>query len=917
MAEGTAEFARELEPVSLEARMRSAYLDYAMSVIVGRALPDVRDGLKPVHRRTLFAMREAGNDFNKPHKKSARIVGDVLGKFHPHSGEAVYDALVRLAQDFSMGAPLVDGQGNFGSIDGDNPAAMRYTEVRMAKIAQFLLADIDKETVDFVPNYDGAEMEPTCLPARFPNLLVNGSAGIAVGMATNIPPHNLGEAVDACLLLLQKPDSTADDIQRRMPAPDFPTRGLIANLGGVREAYKTGRGRVLMRARTHFESLDKKKAEPLPTPIAGAIKQAIIIDELPYQVNKAALISRIAELARDKKIEGISDLRDESDRSGIRVVIELRRGENAEVVLNNLFKETPMQENFSINMVCLDDGAPKLMGVKDILSRFLRHRREVVVRRTVFELRRARAKAHLLEGQAAAVDNVDAIVNLIKSSPSPAAAEKELLARAWKSTTVSAMLARLPSPEDAAPEDAEPGKGLQKDGYHLSAAQAKAILDLRLARLTALEREKIAADYAAVVDEILSRLRLLASPEKIDGVIGEELREVKKLFNTPRRSEIAEFDHGAMDIENLIAEEEMMVTFSHRGYVKRQPTSDYRAQRRGGRGIRAVGAREDDFISRMFVASTHDDLLLFTNLGRVYCKKVYELPLMSRAGRGRPIVGLLNLQEGETVQTVLPVSGDERKDSGRYVLFATAKGVVKKTKLEAFANIRSNGLIAIDLDDGDRLINADLINNNGTVLLFSNLGKVLRFAADSLRILSRTARGVSSMNFKDGEPGQVVSMLALSESESHHPILIAADNGRGKRTNAAEFPIKGRRGYGVIALQLKNRNKDAKIVGATLAADGDELMLITDNGVLSRIGMAQISKLGRNAQGVLLKKLDSGSRLVGVARVAEDENNGKDSGAEEDSDSELESDSNDSGALKESGGAADLESDSDSNSEEQ
>ena len=781
-----------------------------------------------------------------------------------------------------------------------------------------MLADIDKETVDFVPNYDGAEMEPTCLPARFPNLLVNGSAGIAVGMATNIPPHNLGEAVDACLLLLQKPDSTADDIQRRMPAPDFPTRGLIANLGGVREAYKTGRGRVLMRARTHFESLDKKKAEPSPTPIAGAAKQAIIIDELPYQVNKAALISRIAELARDKKIEGISDLRDESDRSGIRVVIELRRGENAEVVLNNLFKETPMQENFSINMVCLDDGAPKLMGVKDILSRFLRHRREVVVRRTVFELRRARAKAHLLEGQAAAVDNVDAIVNLIKSSPSPAAAEKELLARAWKSATVSAMLARLPSPEDAAPEDAEPGKGLQKDGYHLSAAQAKAILDLRLARLTALEREKIAADYAAVVDEILSRLRLLASPEKIDGVIGEELREVKKLFNEPRRSEIAEFDHGAMDIENLIAEEEMMVTFSHRGYVKRQPTSDYRAQRRGGRGIRAVGAREDDFISRMFVASTHDDLLLFTNLGRVYCKKVYELPLMSRAGRGRPIVGLLNLQEGETVQTVLPVSGDERKDSGRYVLFATAKGVVKKTKLEAFANIRSNGLIAIDLDDGDRLINADLINNNGTVLLFSNLGKVLRFAADSLRILSRTARGVSSMNFKDGEPGQVVSMLALSESESHHPILIAADNGRGKRTNAAEFPIKGRRGYGVIALQLKNRNKDAKIVGATLAADGDELMLITDNGVLSRIGMAQISKLGRNAQGVLLKKLDSGSRLVGVARVVEDENNGKDSEAESDADSE--SDASDSGVLKELG-SADLESDSesssDSNSEEQ
>ncbi|MGI9307555.1 MAG: DNA gyrase subunit A [Gammaproteobacteria bacterium] len=871
------DFAQKLQPVSLKERMESSYLDYAMSVIVGRALPDARDGLKPVHRRTLFAMHEVGNDFNKPYKKSARIVGDVLGKYHPHGQDAVYDALVRMAQNFSMREMLVDGQGNFGSVDGDNPAAMRYTEVRMAKITHTLLADIDKETVDFSPNYDGAEMEPQVLPARYPNLLVNGSSGIAVGMATNIPPHNLGETADAALMLLEDPECEADDLQKAMPAPDFPTGGMLSGLGGVREAYRTGRGRVVMRAKTHFESLDKKKkgkAELLTEAPGG--KQAIVIDELPYQVNKAALISRIAELARDKKLEGISDLRDESDRSGIRVVIELRRNENAEVILNNLYKETQMQDNFSINMVALVGGTPRLLGLKELLLCFLRHRREVVVRRAVFELRRARARAHLLEGYAVVAANIDEIVNLIKNASSPAEAEKEMLARAWKAGEVATMLARLPSPADAMPEGADMSRGLQKGksgGYLFSPAQAKAILDLRLARLTAMERGKISADYAAAVDEITARLSLLASPEKIDGVIGDELREVKSAYSSPRRSEISDFDNSALDKENLIAEEDMMVTFSHRGYVKRQPVSDYRAQRRGGRGKQAAGTREDDFINRLFVASTHDYLLLFTNMGRVYCKKVYELPPASRTARGQPIVGLLNLQEDEAVQTVLPV---DNFDGGRFVAFATAKGVVKKTPLNAFANTRSNGIIAINLDGDDRLINADLIDDNGTILLFSNRGKVLRFAANTLRALGRTARGVSSMNFKENEKGHIVSMLALSEEQAKsHALLIAADNGRGKRTNAAEFPVKGRRGYGVIAMQLQNRNKDAAVVGATLAHDGDDLMLITDSGVLVRTNMNQIRKQGRSTQGFSLIRLDAGSRLTGVARIAEEEDGGE------------------------------------------
>ena len=874
-----ADFAKEVSNVSLESRMENSYLDYAMSVIVGRALPDVRDGLKPVHRRTLYAMHEAGNDWNKPYKKSARIVGDVLGKYHPHSGDAVYDALVRLAQNFSMRAELVDGQGNFGSIDGDNPAAMRYTEVRMAKIAHALLSDIDKETVNFVPNYDGAEQEPTVLPARFPNILVNGSSGIAVGMATNIPPHNLGETIEAALLLLKTPDASVDDLLRVMPAPDFPTGGLLSGMEGVRRAYQTGRGRIAIRSRTHFESLDKKgkggQGELVEAPQGRGGRYAIIIDELPYQVNKAVLITRIAELVRDKKLEGISDLRDESDRSGIRVVIELRRNENAEVVLNNLFKETQMQDNFSINMVALVNGAPQQLSLHDMLSEFLRHRREVIVRRSLFELRRARARAHLLEGYAAAVANVDAIVNLIKSSPSPATAEQSLLEKSWPAKIVGDMLNRLDAPEDAMPEDADKSRGLQKNGkYYFSQVQAKAILDMRLARLTALERDKIAGDYAAIVDEIIGHLVLLASSTKIDKVVGDELRDIKKTFADERRSELSDFDNSAIDMENLIAQEDMMVTFSHRGYVKRQPISDYRTQRRGGRGKQAAGTREDDFISRLFVASTHDYLMLFTNFGRVYCKKVYELPQAARTGRGRPIIGLLKLQEDETVQTVLPLDNFEGE---RYVVFATANGVVKKTPLAAFANTRSVGIIAINLDKGDRLINADITAGDGTILLFSNTGKAARFSADNsvLRPIGRSGRGVRGMKLKNPETEHIVTMLSLSPADDATSLLIAASSGRGKRTKAGEFSSKGRGGQGVKAMNLKD---DALVVGATLAEDQDELMLITDSGVLVRTSMNQIRKLGRNTQGFSLIRLDTGRRLTGVARIAdteEDENGGE------------------------------------------
>ena len=851
-------FARDLSTVSLESRMKGAYLDYAMSVIVGRALPDVRDGLKPVHRRILYAMHEAGNDWNKPYKKSARIVGDVLGKYHPHGQDAVYDSLVRMAQTFSMRVPLVSGQGNFGSVDGDNPAAMRYTEVRLAKVSTALLDDLDKETVDFIPNYDGAEMEPSVLPARFPNLLVNGTAGIAVGMATNIPPHNLGEIVDACLHLIKHPAAGVDELMAHLPAPDFPTGALIHGVEGVRAAYRTGRGRVVMRAKTHFEDLDKSR-------------QAVIVDELPYQVNKATLVQRIAELVREKKLDGVSDLRDESDRDGMRIVIELKRGENAEVILNKLYKDTALQDTFSVNMVALSDGAPQLMTLPEILTHFLSHRREVVVRRALFELRKARTRAHLLEGYAAAVANVDQIVDLIKTSPSPAAAETALLSRRWSAQTVADMLARLPDPTLIRPEDAPPG-GLIKSGgktieYQFSPAQAKAILDLRLARLTALEREKIQSDYADIVAQIIDLLALLADSDKINKLIAVELKEIKKQFADPRRSEITA-DAGEIDIEQLIAREEMVVTLSHRGYVKRQAISDYRIQRRGGRGKQAATTRENDFINRLFVATTHDYLLILTNRGKAHWKKVYELPLASRTSRGRPISGLLELRDDETVQTVLPVddfSGD------RFVVIATAQGTIKKTRLDAFSRPRRGGIAAINLDPDDRLINAAITNDKDSILLLSNVGRAAHFRESALRPIGRSARGVRGMKLPAG--AQIVSMIISSPADKNS-ILIATTQGRGKRTDVSEFAIKNRGGMGVLSMRINAVT--GEVIGATLAQEEDELMLITDGGVLIRTAMQGIRRMRRVTQGVRLINLDEGSRLVSVARIVDTGKEGDD-----------------------------------------
>ena len=867
--------ARDMRVVSLEARMKSAYLDYAMSVIVGRALPDARDGLKPVHRRTLHAMREIANDWNKPYKKSARIVGDVLGKYHPHSGDAVYDALVRMAQSFSLRCPLVDGQGNFGSIDGDNAAAMRYTEVRMAKIAHALLEDIDRDTVDFVPNYDGADKEPVVLPARFPNLLINGSTGIAVGMATSIPPHNPGECIDACLHLLRRPKATWRDLAKIVRAPDFPTGGIICGVAGAHLAYKGDRGRVIVRARVKFEDIDKK----------GAPRQAIIVEELPYQVNKAALIARIAEMARDKKIEGIADLRDESDRHGVRVVIELKRGENAEVALNRLYKETQLQDSFSMNFVALVDGAPRTMNLLEIIEEFLRHRREVVVRRTLFLLNRARERAHLLEGLATAVENVDEVVALIRNSQTPAAAKESLLARDWSARVVAAMLAKLEDPALARPEGLEAGYGLRADAkkpaYRFSPTQAQAILDMRLARLTALEREKIAADYAAVVAEILDYLETLARPEKVTEIIADELKAVKKQFAEPRRSEIGD-EAEDIDIENLIAEEDMVVTLSHRGYVKRQPLSDYRAQNRGGRGKQAASMREDDFVDKLFVANTHDYLLVFTNRGRLYWIKVYQLPQATRAGRGKPVVNLLNLMEHERAQAILPVKQSEMKSEGRFVVMATAAGVVKKTTLLEYSNPRPSGIIAIRIDENDSLINAALTDGAHKVMLFSNVGKAARFAESNLRPLGRIARGVRGMRLKEGQ--KIVSMLTGESDE--WLVLTATEKGYGKRTRASEYAVKGRGGQGVLTLNVGA--KTGEVVGAAWATGvDDELMLISNHGVLIRTRMKDIRKTGRSAQGVRLINLDANDTLVGVARIEEpdepDEESGGDDGAGGDS----------------------------------
>ena len=839
-------FAKETLPVSLEEEMRRSYLDYAMSVIVGRALPDVRDGLKPVHRRVLFAMHELSNDWNRPYKKSARIVGDVIGKYHPHGDTAVYDTIVRMAQDFSLRYMLVDGQGNFGSVDGDNAAAMRYTEIRMSRIAHELLADIDKETVDFGPNYDGSEHEPLVLPAKIPNLLINGSSGIAVGMATNIPPHNLNEVIGACLALLANPDLSIDELIEYVPAPDFPTAGFIYGIEGVREGYRTGRGRCVMRARTHFEDIGKGE------------RQAIIVDELPYQVNKKTLIEKIAELVNDKRIEGISDLRDESDKSGMRMVIELKRGEVAEVVLNNLYKHTQLQDSFGLNMVALVDGQPRLLNLKQMLDAFLRHRREVVTRRTVFELRKAREKAHVQEGLAVALDNVDEIIALIKAAPTPADAREGLMGRAWPSPTVATMLERAGS-DASRPDGIAAGFGLTPEGYRLTETQAQAILDLRLQRLTGLERDKIVNDYRELLDRIADLLDILARPERVTSIISEELSAIRDQFGDKRRSEIV-FATSELGIEDLITPMDMVVTLSHSGYIKSQPLDDYRAQKRGGRGKQAAATKEDDFIDRLFVAHTHDYILCFSNRGRMYWLKVYQVPQGSRTARGKPIVNLLPLQEGEKITALLPV---KEFDDGHFVFMATRRGVVKKTPLSDFSRPRPSGIIAVGLDDDDFLVGAQITDGNFNVMLFSDAGKAVRFAEADVRPMGRGARGVRGI--KLGSGGAVIAML-VAEDETMS-VLTATERGFGKRTAIAEYPLYGRGTQGVIAIQTSARN--GKVVAAQLVTKEDQIMLITTGGVLIRTRVKEIREMGRSTQGVTLINLDEGELLAGLEKVVE------------------------------------------------
>jgi DNA gyrase subunit A len=844
-------FAKETLPISLEEEMRHSYLDYAMSVIVGRALPDVRDGLKPVHRRVLFAMHELSNDWNKAYKKSARIVGDVIGKYHPHGDTAVYDTIVRMAQDFSLRYMLVDGQGNFGSVDGDNAAAMRYTEVRMARIGHELLIDIDKETVDFGPNYDGSEHEPLVLPARIPNLLINGSAGIAVGMATNIPPHNLNEVVDACLVLLANPETTIDELINIIPAPDFPTAGLIYGVSGVRDGYLTGRGRVIMRARTHIEELQRSG------------RQAIVVDELPYQVNKRTLQEKIAELVHEKKIEGIAHIQDESDKSGMRLVIELKKGQMPEVVLNHLYKQTQLQDTFGMNMVALVDGRPRLLNLKDMLQCFLAHRREVITRRTVFELRKARERGHILEGLAVALSNVDEIIALIKAAQTPAEAKRGLMGRTWRSILVEGMLART-SAEFSRPDGLGAEFGFSDQGYLLSDAQAQAILELRLQRLTGLEQDKIVSEYKEVMDQIADLLDILARPERITTIIGEELTAVKAQFGDARRSEIV-LSTADINFEDLIVREDMVVTLSHTGYIKRQPLADYRAQRRGGRGKQAAAIKEDDFVDRLFVANTHDYILCFSSRGRVYWLKVYEAPEGTRASRGRPIVNLFPLEEGEKITAILPV---KEFDEEHFVFMATAMGTVKKTPLTSFANPRKAGIIAVGLDEGDHLIGVAITNGSCDVMLFSDSGKAVRFAEDDVRPMGREARGVRGMMLEDDQ--KVISML-VADSEDYS-VLTATQNGFGKRTPIAEYTRHGRGTKGMIAIQTSERN--GKVVAAVLAGRGEtreEIMLISTGGVLIRTRVTDIRVMSRSTQGVTLINLDDGTYLAGVEKVIETE----------------------------------------------
>jgi len=857
------QFAKETLPVSLEEEMRRSYLDYAMSVIVGRALPDARDGLKPVHRRVLFAMHELNNDWNRPYKKSARIVGDVIGKYHPHGDQSVYDTIVRMAQDFSMRHLLVDGQGNFGSVDGDNAAAMRYTEIRLAKIAHEMLADIDKETVDFGPNYDGSEKEPLVLPTRLPNLLINGSGGIAVGMATNIPPHNLNEVVDACLHLLKNPEASIEELMEIIPAPDFPTAGIIYGLNGVREGYRTGRGKVVMRAKCHFEDIDK-----------GA-RQSIIVDEIPYQVNKKTLLERIAELVHEKKLEGISHIQDESDKSGMRVVIELKRGEVPEVVLNNLYKQTQLQDSFGINMVALIDGQPKLCNLKDLLAIFLEHRREVVTRRTVFELRKARERGHVLEGLAVALANIDEFIEIIKNSPTPPIARQALMDKSWDSSLVREMLARAENEAAGGraayrPEGLPTQYGLQADGlYRLSDDQAGEILQMRLQRLTGLEQDKIIGEYKDVMAQIADLLDILAKPERVTFIISEELTAVKLEFGQTKlgaRRSVVEHNAQELGTEDLITPTDMVVTLSHTGYIKSQPLAEYRAQRRGGRGKQATQTKEDDWIDQLFIANTHDWILCFSNRGRVYWLKVWEVPQGSRNSRGKPIVNMFPLQPEEKINVVLPLTGEFRSfPADHYVFMATAQGTVKKTGLDEFSNPRKAGIIAVDLDEGDYLVGAALTDGRHDVMLFSDGGKAVRFDENDVRPMGRNARGVRGMMLDDGQ-GVIAMLVAEDETQS---VLTATENGYGKRTSIVEYTRHGRGTKGMIAIQQTERN--GKVVAATLVRADDEIMLITDKGVLVRTRVAEIRELGRATQGVTLISLDEGSKLSGLQRIVEND----------------------------------------------
>jgi len=839
------EFARELTLVSLEDEMKQSYLDYAMSVIVGRALPDVRDGLKPVHRRVLFAMQELGNDYNKPYKKSARVVGDVIGKYHPHGDTAVYDTMVRMAQPFSMRYMLVDGQGNFGSVDGDLPAAMRYTEVRMAKLAHEMLADIDKETVDFTPNYDESESEPSVLPTRVPNLLVNGSSGIAVGMATNIPPHNFKEVIEACVALIDDSGLTIHDLMKHLPGPDFPTGGIINGARGIHEAYFTGRGRIFVRAKSHVEGQE------------GA-KQSIIVTELPYMVNKARLLEHIAELVKDKKLDGVTELRDESDKDGMRMVIELRRSENLEVMLNNLYQRTAMQSVFGINMVALVDGQPKLLNLKEMLDAFLRHRREVVTRRTLFDLRKARERAHVLEGLAVALTNIDEMIALIKKSAGPAEAKTGLMARDWLPGIVTEMLKRA-GIEASRPEEAATESGLRGAIYRLSEIQAQAILDLKLQRLTGLEQGKIVSEYKELLDLISALRAILADPNKLLKVIRDELTTLRGQYGDARRTEIVS-DHEDLTIEDLITEEDVVVTLSHAGYAKSQPVSAYRAQRRGGRGKAATTVKDEDFIDNLFVANTHDTVLCFSSIGKVYWLKVYQFPQAGRGARGKPIVNLLPLSEGERITAALPV---REYSESKYVFMATRFGTVKKTSLDNFSRPRSNGIIALELNKGDGLVGIAITDGQRDVLLFASNGKSIRFHEADVRPMGRNAAGVRGIQLAKGE--HVIGLIIVGDGD----ILTATENGYGKRTPAADYPVQGRGGQGVISIQTTARN--GKVVGAIQVAPDAEIMLISNGGTLVRTPASDVSVIGRNTQGVRLIRLDDGEQLVGIDRIEADE----------------------------------------------